>query len=53
LFWLSYRRDSGLLDVVIIKAGSLLEARMLAAIDGLDERAEFSEGHKLRAQDAP
>jgi hypothetical protein len=50
LFWLCYRRDTRLLGVVIIEAGELLEARMLAAIAGLDELADFSEGHELSAQ---
>ena len=53
LFWLSYRRNNGLLGVVIVHAGSLLEARMLAAIDGVDDRTHFLEGHELRTQDAP
>ncbi len=53
LFWLSYRRDNGSLGVVIVKAGTLLEARMLAAIDGVDGSADFSEGHELQARDAP
>jgi hypothetical protein len=53
LFWLTYRRSNELLGVVIVSAGSLLEARMLAAIDGVDDRADFSEGHELRAKDVP
>jgi hypothetical protein len=50
LFWLCYRRDKRLLGVVIIEAGELFEARMLAAIAGLDKLADFSEGHDLSAQ---
>ena len=47
LFWLSYRRDLRLFGVVIIEAGELLEARMLAAVAGLDRGADFSEGYAL------
>jgi len=35
---------------VIVEARALLEARMLAAIDGLDQLADFSEGCELSAQ---
>ena len=41
LFWLSYQRAHGQLGVVIIEAGELLEARMLAAVAGLDKGAWF------------
>ena len=47
LFWLNYHRDQSQLGVVIIEAGELLEARMLAAVAGLDKGAEFSGGHAL------
>ena len=47
LFWLSYHRDQKLFGVVIIEAGELLEARMLAAVDGLDKGGDFAEGHAL------
>jgi hypothetical protein len=47
LFWLSYQHEHGQPGVVIIEAGELLEARMLAAVTGLDEGAEFSEGYAL------
>jgi hypothetical protein len=53
LFWLTYRLPEGPLAVLIVKAGTLLEARMLATIDGLDEHKEFSEGHELHAEEAP
>src|SRR5438270_6377777 len=52
LFWLSFRRNEKFFGVVIIEARELLEARMLAAIDGLDECAEFAEGYELSAQQA-
>ena len=52
LFWLCYHRDDRLLGVVILEARELLEARMLAAIDGLDQLADFSEGYELSAQHA-
>ena len=47
LFWLSYHRDQKLFGVVIIEAGGLLEARMLAAVQGLDKGGDFAEGHAL------
>src|SRR5438128_130190 len=52
LFWLCYRRDNRLLGAVILEAGTLLEARMLAALDGIDQLAEFSEGYELSAHHA-
>ena len=52
LFWLCYHRDNRLLGVVIIEARELLEARMLAAIDGIDRLANFSQGYELSAQHA-
>jgi hypothetical protein len=52
LFCLCYRRNNGLLGVVIIEARTLLEARMLATIDGLDQLADFSEGYELNAHRA-
>jgi hypothetical protein len=50
LFWLCYRRDTRLVGVVIVEAGELYAARMLAAISGLDKLADFSEGWELSAQ---
>jgi hypothetical protein len=50
LFWLCYRRDARLIGVVLIEAGEIIEARMLAAISGLDQLADFSEGCELRPQ---
>jgi len=41
LFCLCYRRDNTFLGVVMVEARTLLEARMLAAIDGLDQLADF------------
>jgi len=52
LFWLSFRRSGNFVGVVVLEARELLEARMLAAIDGLDECAEFAEGYELSAQQA-
>ena len=53
LFWLTYNLGDGSPGVLIQKAGTLLGARMLAAIDGLDQLAEFVDGHELYAQEAP
>ena len=50
LFWLCYQRNRRLVGVVIVEAGELIEARMLAAIAGLDQLADFSEGWELSAQ---
>ena len=52
LFWLSFRRSGQFLGAVIIEARELLEARMLAAIDGLDQCAEFAEGYELSGRQA-
>jgi hypothetical protein len=38
LWWLCYRR-SGTIGVVIVEGPSLIHARMLAALDGIDEEA--------------
>ena len=50
LFWLSYHRDQRQTGVLIIEARELLEARMLAAVAGLDNGAEFSEGYAISEQ---
>ena len=52
LFWLCYRRDNRLLGVVILEADTLLEARMFAALDGIDQLSEFSEGYELSTHHA-
>ena len=52
LFWLTYHRQQRLFGVVIIEAGELLEARMLAAVAGLDNGADFADGHALSVQSA-
>jgi hypothetical protein len=52
LFCLRYRLHNGSLGVVIIEAGTLLEARMFAAIDGLDRLGNFSEGYDLNTHRA-
>ena len=45
LFWLSFRRNGKLVGIVVLEVRELLEARMLAAIDGLGECAEFAGGY--------
>jgi len=52
LFWLSFRHNGQFLGAVIIEARELLEARMLAAIDGLDQCAEFAQGYELSPRQA-
>ena len=45
LYWLCYRHKDQV-SVVIEPASSLIDARMRAALAGLDE-GEFTEGHEL------
>jgi hypothetical protein len=44
--WLTYRRFTRL-QVIIVKAGSLVQARMAVSVLGLDEGATYQEGHEL------
>jgi hypothetical protein len=46
MWWLTYRRFTRL-QVIIIRAGSLVQARMAVSVLGLDEGATYQEGHEL------
>jgi hypothetical protein len=47
LYWLCYGTAGRVDRVVIIRAGSLIAARMCAAIDGLDANVDFVKGYSL------
>jgi hypothetical protein len=46
-FWLSYRDAGRLVGVVIVESTSLIQARLNAAVGGVDAGATFAEGHEL------
>jgi hypothetical protein len=46
MWWLSYLREDRV-RVIIYPGNSLRHARLSVSIAGLDEEAEFIEGHKL------
>jgi hypothetical protein len=52
VFCLCYRRDDRPIGVVLVEASALSEARMFAAIDGVDQLADFSQGFELDAEQA-
>jgi hypothetical protein len=46
MWWLTYRKFSEP-QIVILKASSLIQARMIVSMAGLDEGMTFQEGHEL------
>ena len=48
-WWLTYRRAGKPSGVLIIEAPSLIHARWIAGVRGLDGLADFAEGHPLDA----
>jgi hypothetical protein len=49
-FWLTYGDANRLIGAIIIEAPSMSQARMDAAVSGLDAGAPFAEGHPLSAK---
>jgi hypothetical protein len=48
-FWLTYGDAGRLVGVIIMEAPTLIQARMNAAVRGIDAGAPFAEGHELSA----
>jgi hypothetical protein len=46
-FWLSYNQSGRLLGVLILDSSSLMEARMQASVDRIDQGAAFKKGYPL------
>jgi hypothetical protein len=49
MWWLCFQRDGRLLGVAIVKASSLIAARMQASLAELGRSGIFTEGHALDA----
>jgi hypothetical protein len=45
--WLTYKSRNRLIGVVILDSSHLIDARMHAAVEGIDQGANFTEGHEL------
>jgi hypothetical protein len=53
LFWLNYHHPDGHFAVVaVVEAMALIQARMKAAVTGLDQGLEFALGHELDEESA-
>jgi hypothetical protein len=53
-FWLTYCKPTGRqpFGVIILKSSHLMSARMRAAVKGMDQGADFAEGHQLDPETA-